>query len=197
MAKQTPSEPQLPDLAKGQRPRRTDKQLAAFAAAVRAARAKPKSEKQLAFLAIARAKANEQYIADKQAIIARARASMLARTHCLNGHRYSGENLMYVGGNRQCRTCRKLSYRSGNIGPEVMRRVIDAANEGKTLAEIDGRLKRCLCGRAHRKARTIEQIYGCPPKDWKFASQAFRSEFSEVPCRVIAARDCCAMGASS
>lgn len=66
-------------------------------------------------------------------------AKMAARTHCKKGHPLTPDNIMSgASSKRGCRKCFRYMQMHGPIGPDVARRVIEAAQAGKTLNEIAG-----------------------------------------------------------
>lgn len=67
------------------------------------------------------------------------------RTHCPQGHAYSGENLVIkYDGARACRQCMRAagvrSRKEGRLSPVTIRRVLEGLHEGKTVNNLRGKL---------------------------------------------------------
>ncbi len=62
---------------------------------------------------------------------------------CRRGHAVVGDNILIEHRSVTCRKCDNLSHKkarkSGNVGEVIVRRVLEALREGKTMAEISGR----------------------------------------------------------
>ncbi len=62
---------------------------------------------------------------------------------CRRGHAIVGDNILIEHRSVTCRKCDNLSHKkarkSGNVGEVIIRRVLEALREGKTMAEISGR----------------------------------------------------------
>lgn len=132
------------------------------------------------------------------AAAAKTAATKLARTHCKRGHPLSGDNLRtYIFGgrsHRQCRTCKGVSERknnkSGNIGAGVIRRVFEAAHEGKTITEIDGFSKHKYIGGRIVKQKKLRFWMRQNPSLGRRLQKLFdanRAQIIRAPRRLIAA----------
>jgi hypothetical protein len=62
---------------------------------------------------------------------------------CRRGHAIVGNNIVIEKRIIRCRTCGKLAHKnsvkSGNVGEQIIRRVMEELRSGKTMAAITGR----------------------------------------------------------
>lgn len=122
----------------------------------------------------------------------RPRSPKPLRSHCKFGHEYSPENTWWRRRNdgrmfRRCVECSRaaarIRHKSGNLRPATVRRIIDAAHEGKCLSHLSGWVNGRSVGPVVTDPRRVKAFCQKNPKIGKLIMALFEKNRRAVACR--------------